>query len=74
MLEDSFGRFDLTTTITANSIANTPKPKKETPRAAPPAPKVKKEVIHASLDEGIPEFEVEEDDVEYIEFQGDDGD
>ncbi len=48
-------------------------PKKEIPKATP-APKVKKEVIQASLDEGIPEFDVEEDDVEYIEFQGDDGD
>jgi len=73
VLEGSFGDFDLTSTITANTIINTPMPKKEIPKATP-APKVKKEVIQASLDEGIPEFDVEEDDVEYIEFQGDDGD
>ncbi len=72
VLEDSFGDFDLSSSITENTIK--PKPKKETPKSAPVAAKVKKEVIQASLDEGIPEFEVEEDDVEYIEFQGDDGD
>ena len=38
-------------------------------------PKPKQEIIQATIDEGIPEFEAEdEDEVEYIEFQGDDGD
>ncbi len=72
VLEDSFGAFDLTSTITANTINTAPK--KEKPKTISPTPKKKKEVIQARLEEGIPEFDVEDDDVEYIEFQGDDGD
>ena len=73
VLEDSFGAFDLSSTVTSNTTKPKPEPKKETP-APTPSPKPKKEVIQASLDNAIPEFEVEEDDFEYIEFQGDDGD
>ena len=74
VLEDSFGAFDLSSTVTANTIK--PKPKKETPKPSPkPVIKKEKEVIQATTDQGIPEFDAEdEDDVEYVKFQGDDGD
>ena len=74
VLEDSFGEFDL---HSGESTASTVKKKQPEPKAPTPkpAPKpVEQEVIQAQLDDTeIPEFEVEEENVEYIEFQGDDG-
>ena len=74
ILEDSFGDFDL---HSDEATASTVKKKKPEPKAPAPSPKPKpkkKEVIQAQLDDDeIPEFDVEEENVEYIEFQGDDG-
>jgi len=70
-LEESFGKFDLrSTTIAENTKEVKAKP---TPVKEKPAPK-KEEVIQAKLDDdAIPEFDVEEENIEYIEFRGDDG-
>lgn len=73
VLEDSFGDFDLNSDYA--TIVKERKPviiKKEPVKSAHKP--IAKEVIQAQLSNGIPEFEVEEDNVEYIEFQGDDGD
>jgi len=72
-LEEAFGNF----VLDDSSFAKTPKPKK--PQVAKPKqvkndPIPQEEVIEANLENVIPEFEYEEEsEVEYIEFQGDDG-
>ena len=72
VLEESFGAFDLTSSVTENTVKAIPK--KPSPKPAQ-KPTTKEELIQATLDEGIPEFEVEdEDEYEYVKFQGDDGD
>lgn len=74
VLEDSFGAFDLNSSVATNvkkkPVAK-PEVKKETP-----APKPQEEIIQAQVDdEVLLDFEVEdEEDTEYIQFQGDDGD
>jgi len=72
-LEDSFGDF----VLDESTYAVETKAKKSTPKPAqiqndPPPPS--EEIIEATLEDVIPEFEFEEEEeVEYIEFQGDDG-
>ena len=63
----------MTSSIAENTVKPTPKKTAAKP-AQKPTPK-KDELIQATIDEGIPEFEVEdEDEYEYVKFQGDDGD
>jgi hypothetical protein len=75
VLEDSFGEFDLHSEESTASVVKKKKPEPKVPTPVAKPKPVKQEIIQAQLDDdAIPEFEVEEENVEYIQFQGDDGD